>query len=74
MLAWLDEQGRTQDTAFIVLADHGEEFFEHGTVGHGHTTRQVLTHIPCIVRWPGGLPAGRRIKEDAACCRPPMAG
>ncbi len=64
VLTWLDEEGRTDDTAVIVLADHGEEFFEHGNVGHGHTTRQVLTHIPCMVRWPGGLPGGKRIKAD----------
>ena len=64
LLAWLDKKGRTQDTAVIILADHGEEFFEHGNVGHGHTTRQVLTHIPCMVRWPGGLPAGKRVRAD----------
>jgi arylsulfatase A-like enzyme len=48
----------------VILADHGEEFFEHGNVGHGHTTRRVLTHIPCMVRWPNGLPKGKRIRAD----------
>lgn len=54
--------GLQQDTLLIVTADHGEEFFEHDKVGHGHSLFQELLHVPLLVRFPG-LPAGRRVAE-----------
>jgi len=85
---FLDELVRNRlldDTVFIVCADHGEEFFEHESVGHGHTLFQELLHVPLVVRAPGVVPAGKRIKEDVGLCdvlptllaavgQPPAAG
>jgi arylsulfatase A-like enzyme len=51
------------DTIFVVTADHGEEFDEHGSWGHGHSVYQELLWIPYIVRFPGVVPAGKRIGE-----------
>jgi arylsulfatase A-like enzyme len=39
-------------------ADHGEEFMEHGELGHEHTLYQELIHVPLIVSRPGTVPAG----------------
>ena len=46
------------DATVVVFADHGEEFWEHGAVGHGHSLDEELVRVPLIVRSPG-LPAGR---------------
>ncbi|MCU0663911.1 MAG: sulfatase [Myxococcota bacterium] len=42
-----------ENTAIMVTADHGEEFFDHGSVGHGHSLYEELLHVPFIVRLPG---------------------
>ena len=61
----LGAAGLRDDTLLIVTADHGEEFFEHGKVGHGHSLFQELLHVPLIVRFPG-LPAGRRVARPVS--------
>jgi arylsulfatase A-like enzyme len=48
-------------TLVIVVADHGEEFWEHGGVEHGHTVYEELIRVPLLLRWPGRLPAGTRV-------------
>ncbi len=54
----LDEiRGRYQpeEVLLIVTSDHGEEFFDHGGVLHGHTLYDELLRVPLIFRWPGRL-------------------
>ncbi len=41
---------------FIVAADHGEEFGEHGGRYHGTTLYEEQVHVPLIVVAPGLLP------------------
>jgi arylsulfatase A-like enzyme len=52
-------------TALVVVSDHGEEFFEHGSVGHGHSLYQELLDVPLLVRYPPLVPAGVRVDADA---------
>jgi choline-sulfatase len=52
VLAYLRESRRFDDALLIVLADHGEEFYDHGAWEHGHTLYQELTRIPLIVKLP----------------------
>jgi arylsulfatase A-like enzyme len=59
----LAKLGLYDDTVFVITADHGEEFDEHGSWGHGHSVYQELLWIPYIVRLPGVVPAGKRIGE-----------
>jgi arylsulfatase A-like enzyme len=40
----------------VVTADHGEEFWEHGSVGHGKTVYQELVHVPLMISVPGIAP------------------
>jgi arylsulfatase A-like enzyme len=54
LVALLSELGIENDTAIIVTADHGDEFFEHGHKGHGRTLYREVTQIPLIVYIPGG--------------------
>jgi arylsulfatase A-like enzyme len=51
------------DTLVVLLSDHGEEFWEHGSVLHSHTLFQELVHVPWIVRVPGWRGEARRIPE-----------
>lgn len=44
--------GIYDDMMIIVVADHGEEFMEHGGLSHGLTTYQELIHIPLIIKFP----------------------
>jgi arylsulfatase A-like enzyme len=41
-----------KDTLIIITADHGEEFLEHGYVGHGENLYQETIHIPLILKLP----------------------
>lgn len=59
----LKKLGLYDDTVFVITADHGEEFDEHGSWGHGHSVYQELLWIPYILRLPGVVPAGKRISE-----------
>ena len=43
---------RAPSTIVVVTADHGEEFWERGSVGHGKTVYQELVHVPLIVSLP----------------------
>ncbi len=71
-IAWTDEHvgkligdlqrlGVYDDTLFIVTADHGTAFFEHGQRAHRNGLWDELVHVPLIVRWPKQVDAGRRV-------------
>ncbi len=46
--------GRMDQTIFVLTADHGTEFFEHGRIDHGFTLYQEQVHVPLIILLPGG--------------------
>lgn len=52
LLAHLRRRGLLSNTVVAVVADHGEEFFEHGLLGHGHTVYNELLRVPALVRFP----------------------
>lgn len=54
----LDRLGLGDRTLLVVASDHGEEFWEHGGVEHGHTVYDELVRVPLLMRMPGRLPAG----------------
>ncbi len=49
----LASRGLSDDTMVVFTSDHGEEFWDHGSVGHGHSVFEELIHVPLIVRIPG---------------------
>jgi len=53
ILEGLERRGLADDTMVIVTADHGEELYDHGSVGHGHSLYDELLHVPLLVRLPG---------------------
>jgi arylsulfatase len=53
-LARLQRDLRDDDPVFVVHADHGEEFGEHGRFGHQPHLYEGLTHVP-LVLWNAGV-------------------
>jgi hypothetical protein len=50
----LKREGMYDDTAIIVLSDHGEEFWEHGGTDHGKTLYEEQLRVPLIWKLAGG--------------------
>jgi len=46
-------------TMLIITADHGDEQWEDGRVGHGGSERESLIHVPLIIHYPPMFPAAR---------------
>ena len=64
LLKGLSERGLRRNTLVILLADHGEEFYEHGGFGHGHTLFDEVIRVPLVLSLPGRLPGGVRIENQ----------
>jgi len=64
LVAQLKERGLYDKTVIVVLADHGEEYYEHGGIDHGHTLYNELVHVPLIVRIPGA--SGAKITSQVS--------
>jgi arylsulfatase A-like enzyme len=47
----------------VILADHGEEFIEHGKTFHGQSAYGELADVPLLMYRPGVIPGGVQIKE-----------
>lgn len=48
----LEQEGTLENTVICVLSDHGEEFLEHGRIGHGHALHETLLQVPWILHVP----------------------
>ena len=59
VIDYLRQLGKLDETLIIFSADHGEELFDHGGHGHGHTLFNELLRVPLIFRHPA-LKPGRR--------------
>ena len=57
LLAKLKEWGVADQTMVIVVADHGDEQFEAGRVGHGGSILETLVHVPMFIHYPPMVPA-----------------
>lgn len=60
----LEHYGYAKDTIVVFFSDHGEEFGEHGGIGHGQSLHEELIRIPFAIRVPGVAP--RRVSEPVA--------
>ena len=49
LFEFLDREGLLGDTAVIITSDHGDEFQEHGGLGHGTTLYSELLRIPLFI-------------------------
>jgi arylsulfatase A-like enzyme len=55
LLRALDALELAASTLVIVVGDHGDEFFEHGSIGHRQTLCEEVLRVPLLFRWPGRL-------------------
>jgi len=64
LLEGLGRTGRAGRAWITVTSDHGEEFKEHGSVGHGRNLYEEVVHVPLVIAGPASRAAakgGRRI-------------
>jgi arylsulfatase A-like enzyme len=61
----LKQMGLGDQTALFITADHGEEFLDHGDIGHGHSLHEEVIHVPLIGVVPGGT-RGVRINRPVS--------
>lgn len=64
LLDGLEERGVLENTLVVFLSDHGQEFFEHGAYGHGHSLYGEVLRVPLVFSFPGKIPEGRRVREQ----------
>jgi arylsulfatase A-like enzyme len=58
LFEFLRERGDLEKTILVITSDHGEEFDEHGHMGHGRALYAETLLVPLLFRVPG-RPAGR---------------
>jgi len=58
LLQCLSDNGLADDTVVVLTADHGDMHYSQGQV-HKSKPWEESIGVPFIVRWPGGLSAGR---------------
>jgi arylsulfatase A-like enzyme len=56
----LRENGRWENTLFVLTSDHGQAFGEHDFLFHGYRVWEPVLRIPLWVHFPGGAHAGAR--------------
>jgi arylsulfatase A-like enzyme len=54
---------KRDDTMVIFTADHGEELWDHGKIGHGQSLREELVHVPLFIAYPPLFPPGAQVAE-----------
>jgi arylsulfatase A-like enzyme len=62
LLDALAAHGLANDTVVALVADHGEEFDDHGGTDHGRTLYREVLRVPLVIRAPGIAP--RRVGDD----------
>jgi len=60
----LRARGLYEDALIVFLADHGEEFLDHGQWLHGRSVFDELVRVPLIVKLPGRRHGGRRVEQQ----------
>jgi arylsulfatase A-like enzyme len=61
LLALLKSAGKAESVLVVVVGDHGEEFQEHGKMGHGRSLYGEVLRVPILFYAPGLVSAGGRL-------------
>ena len=65
LLSYLHAIERDRDTVVVFVADHGEQFYEHGERLHSKSLYNEEVQVPLIIRAPGYAPrvVKRRVRQ-----------
>jgi arylsulfatase A-like enzyme len=63
LVAILKELSLFDQTMIVFTSDHGEEFFDHGGWGHGHSLYDESLKVPLLIKFPDKKFKGRRIEN-----------
>jgi len=63
LFAKIDALGLTEETIVVVTSDHGETLYEHDCYFDHHGLYDCTLVVPLIIRYPGRVPAGKRVKD-----------
>ena len=58
----LATQGILDETIVVINGDHGETLYDHACWFDHHGMYDNVLHVPLIIRYPGKVPAGVRVK------------
>jgi len=62
----LEEIGELDDTLIVFVSDHGDMNGAHKAVGKSlGAFYDEIVRVPLLMRWPKGIPAGRRVRTFA---------
>jgi len=65
LLDELDRKGMTDNTLVVFVSDHGEMMGDHG-LNSKMKMYEGSAHIPLIIRFPGKIPAGTKVKTPVS--------
>ena len=57
----LDSMGIADNTIVVLNGDHGETLYDHECWFDHHGIFDNVLHVPLIIRYPGAVPAGKRV-------------
>jgi arylsulfatase A-like enzyme len=63
LFAELERRGILNHTIVVITSDHGEEFAEHGIMGHGKSLYWPVVHVPLALWYGDQVPHGLRVTE-----------
>jgi len=64
---FLKAEGLWDNLLLIITADHGDNFGEHGLIGHGLSLYDSLLKVPLVIYYPGKL-SPRRVSGQVQLC------
>jgi arylsulfatase A-like enzyme len=65
LLTRLEELGQADRTLIVFNSDHGETLYDHDIFFDHHGLYDQTLHVPLILKCPGCLPAGQRVRGYA---------
>jgi arylsulfatase A-like enzyme len=60
LLDFLKEKNLYENSIIVLVADHGEQFDEHGGLFHGTSIYNEEIHVPLIIKFPHGEFSGKQ--------------
>ncbi len=62
ILTAFETKGLLDDTIVVFNSDHGETLYDHDCFFDHHGLYEPTLHVPLILRYPGKVPAGKRLR------------